>query len=157
MLFKRGDFKAVAGQATEEVLWLLGPEAVTVFDELTPRTPEATSTGFPDAGYYVMRGGWSAIDPVLVFDCGPLGFGPAGHGHADALSFQLHAGGYPFFVDSGTFSYNIDYRWRDLFRGHSRPQHGRGGWRRSIDAGRPHVVENCGNVLPPRVVHDALV
>jgi hypothetical protein len=72
---------------------------------------------YPDGGYYVMRGGWGAADPVAVVDCGVLGYGPAGHGHADALSIQLHAEGYPFLVDSGTYSYNIDYTWRDVFRG----------------------------------------
>src|SRR5262249_14985559 len=70
----------------------------------------------PDGGYYVMRGGSKPSDPTLVFDCGPLGAGPAGHGHADALSFQLHAAGYQFLVDSGTYSYNLDYEWRDVFR-----------------------------------------
>lgn len=115
-LFKRGDFKAAAGGLPEEVLWLLGTEGVTRFQELTLRQPDHGSIAYPAGGYYVMRGGWGAADPVLVFDCGPLGHGPAGHGHADALSFQLFAGGFPFLVDSGTFSYNLDYSWRDAFR-----------------------------------------
>jgi hypothetical protein len=117
VLFKRGDFKAVAGGGSEEVLWLFGPEGIAAFNELAGRTPEHASVSFADAGYYVMRGGWGRSDPVLVFDCGPVGFGPAGHGHADALSFQLHTAGYAFYVDSGTFSYNVDYEWRDVFRG----------------------------------------
>lgn len=116
VLFKRGDFKAVAGGLPEEVLWLLGTEGVARFQELAPRQPDYGSAAYPAGGYYVMRGGWGAVDPVLVFDCGPLGHGPAGHGHADALSFQLFAGGFPFLVDSGTFSYNLDYPWRDAFR-----------------------------------------
>ena len=116
VLFERGDFKAAAGALSEEVLWLLGPEGVDRFDALAPRRPDDSSLAYPAAGYYVMRGGWGASDPVLVFDCGALGFGPAAHAHADALSFQLHAAGYPFFVDSGTFSYNLDHAWRDSFR-----------------------------------------
>jgi hypothetical protein len=64
-----------------------------------------------------MRTGWGARDAVVTFDCGPVGHGAAGHGHADALSVQLHAAGYPFLIDPGTFSYNIDYAWRDAFRG----------------------------------------
>jgi uncharacterized heparinase superfamily protein len=63
-----------------------------------------------------MRQGWNVGDAVTVVDCGPLGYGPAGHGHADALSFQIHASGYPFIVDPGAFSYNLDYAWRDAFR-----------------------------------------
>jgi hypothetical protein len=53
---------------------------------------------------------------MLAFDCGPLGHGAAGHGHADALSIQLHSRGYPFLVDPGTYSYNLDYELRDEFR-----------------------------------------
>lgn len=116
VLFGRGDFKSVCGDVREEVLWLLGTRGLDTFNRLQPRAPSQTSVGYPEAGYYAMRGGWNAADPMLVADCGPLGFGTAAHGHADALSFQLHAGGYPFLVDSGTFSYNIDYGWRDSFR-----------------------------------------
>jgi hypothetical protein len=116
VLFRRGDFKQAAGRPHEEVLWLLGTEGMASFDSLAPTEPVQTSAAFCDAGYYVMRGGWEMTDPVAVFDAGPLGYGPAAHGHADALSFQLFANGFPFFIDSGTFSYNLDYTWRDLFR-----------------------------------------
>ena len=117
VLFQRGDFKAAAGGVTEEIFWLLGLDGIAKFERLRARPPEETSAAYSEGGYYVMRGGWAPSDPVLTFDCGPLGFGPAGHGHADALSFQLHARGFPFFVDAGTFSYNLDYAWRDAFRG----------------------------------------
>jgi uncharacterized heparinase superfamily protein len=117
VLFGRGAFKAAASGIAEEVLWLFGPDGVAAFDACPSQPLETASVAYPDAGYYVMRSRDGASDQVLVFDCGPLGFGGAGHAHADALSFQLHAAGYPFFVDSGTFSYNIDYAWRDAFRG----------------------------------------
>ena len=116
VFFGRGDFKTIAGGLTEEVLWLLGDQGVAKFQGLAARPPDHTSAAYGEGGYYVMRGGWGASDPVLAFDCGPLGHGPAGHGHADALSFQLHAGRYPFLVDPGAFSYNLDYQWRDAFR-----------------------------------------
>lgn len=116
VLFGRGDFKAVADSLAEEVFWLLGNQGVEEFCRLPARLPDHTSIAYSDSGYYVMRGGWGKSDPVLVFDCGPLGRGSAGHGHADALSFQFYAGGYPFFIDPGTFSYNLDYAWRDIFR-----------------------------------------
>jgi len=114
--FNRGDFKMIARTATEELLWLYGESGIEAFVKLPPRAPEHTSAAYADAGYYVMRGGWGPSDPVLVFDCGPLGHGPSGHGHADALSLQLYARGYPFLVDPGTFSYNLDYAWRQGFR-----------------------------------------
>jgi hypothetical protein len=116
VLFGRGDFKAAADGLKEEVLWLLGNEGVPRFHQLTPRPPSHESAAYRNGGYYVMRGGWKNSDAQLVFDCGPMGHGPAGHGHADALSFCLYASGYRFFVDSGTFSYNLDYQWRDAFR-----------------------------------------
>jgi hypothetical protein len=117
VLFDRADFKAVAGPAPEELLWLFGRDGVRRYGALAAQLPQQTSVGFSDAGYYVLREGWGAEDAMLVFDCGPLGFGPAAHGHADALSVQLCVAGYPYFVDAGTFSYNLDPSWRDAFRG----------------------------------------
>jgi uncharacterized heparinase superfamily protein len=116
LIFGRGDFKTVAGESSEELLWLHAESGIQTFADLPSRAPDHTSVAYPNSGYYVMRGGWGPADPVSVFDCGPLGLGPAGHGHADALSLQLFANGYPFLVDPGTYSYNIDYEWRDAFR-----------------------------------------
>lgn len=74
---------------------------------------------YPETGYAVMRSGWSPEDAYLVFDCGPLGpdWNP-GHGHADALSFELYASGLPLIVDPGTYAYH-EQPWRDYFRGTS--------------------------------------
>ena len=116
VLFERPDFKAIAGAATEEVFWLLGPEGVRRFEALPARLPDHTSAAYVDGGYFVMREGWEPSDAVLIFDCGPVGHGLAGHGHADTLSVHLHAAGYPFLVDPGAFSYNLDYDWRHAFR-----------------------------------------
>jgi uncharacterized heparinase superfamily protein len=114
--FRRGDFKYVADGPAEELLWLHGKLGLDRFLALPSAPPAHTSSAYTDAGYYIMRTGWEASDPVLVFDCGPLGHGPAGHGHADALSIQLYSGGFPFLVDSGTYSYNLDYGLRNAFR-----------------------------------------
>ncbi len=115
--FDRPEFLDPAGGSPEELLWLLGERGLARFERLRPRPPQHLSAAYPDGGYYFLRSGWAAHEAVLAVDCGPLGFGPAGHGHADALSIQLHAAGYPFLVDAGTFSYNLDYRWRNRFRG----------------------------------------
>lgn len=120
-LFERGDFKAIAGGRSEDLFWLFGSRGMQIFNQLSAAFPEHTSKVYANSGYFILRGGWDSHDPVFVFDCGPLGLGPAGHGHADALSIQLYASGFPFLVDSGTFSYNIDYGWRDAFR--STPAH----------------------------------
>ena len=63
-----------------------------------------------------MRNGWDENDSYMAFRCGPLGHGNSGHGHADALSFQLFSHGYPFLIDPGSYSYNLDYELRDYFR-----------------------------------------
>lgn len=69
---------------------------------------------FPDTGYAVIR---RNNDQYLYFDIGHMG--PAhlpGHGHADALSVNLFAGGKWRIVDPGVYTYH-DSRWRNYFRG----------------------------------------
>jgi uncharacterized heparinase superfamily protein len=49
---------------------------------------------------------WRSAEQYLLADVG--GVGPPhlpGHGHCDSLSFEWHAGGLPFLVDSGTQTY----------------------------------------------------
>ena len=54
----------------------------------------------------------------IVADAGPLGYlSIAAHGHADALSFTLSAGGCELLIDPGTYAYHTHKRWRDYFRG----------------------------------------
>ncbi len=116
MRFARGDFKSLAGGTPEELLWLYGERGLDSYEALPCAPPNHTSAGYTDCGYFVMRSGWATTDSMMIFDCGPLGHGPAGHGHADALSVALYVHGHTFLVDSGTYSYNLDYRWRDAFR-----------------------------------------
>lgn len=55
------------------------------------------------AGYFGVAGDGS----YLVFDAGPIGPDhQPGHGHADALSFELSHRGRRIFADTGTFSYS---------------------------------------------------
>ena len=73
----------------------------------------AKMTSFRDAGYVVLR---DNAQNYLFFDAGPMGSElMSGHGHADALSFVLYAGGRPLVVDPGVYSYH-DSNWRDYFR-----------------------------------------
>ncbi len=121
VLFNRADFKYKAENVPEEVFWLLGPDGYKKYNGITAVSPESTSISYAEGGYYIMRSDWSRNADYLIFDCGPLGHGPAGHGHADALSFQLCSDGINYLVDPGTYSYNLDYDWRDYFR--STPAH----------------------------------
>jgi len=116
VLFDRSDFRYAARDAIDEVLWLAGEDAFKKFQSMASSHPQKSFMAYPDSGYYIMRNGFAGDSDYFIFDCGPIGWGSGGHGHADALSFQLQSHGFPFFVDPGTYSYNIDYEWRDYFR-----------------------------------------
>jgi hypothetical protein len=115
--FGRADY-AWAGEATPEVLWMLGPAGLDALDVLPPSPPtDPPSRLLADGGYVVMRSGWDAGAHQLILDAGPIGGPPsAGHGHADLLSLQCSAFGEPFIVDPGTYCYTADPAWRDHFR-----------------------------------------
>jgi hypothetical protein len=72
---------------------------------------------FKDSGYSMIRDRKNG-EITLIFDHGPLGMAPSyGHGHADALSVLLRVGKEDILIDSGTFTYTGDARWRSYFRG----------------------------------------
>ncbi|WP_332847841.1 heparinase II/III family protein [Massilia sp. S19_KUP03_FR1] len=82
-----------------------------------PVVPAQPAWAWPDAGYYLF-GTPGRVQGMV--DCGPLGYlGIAAHGHADALSLTLHIDNLPVLVDSGTYAYWREARWRDYFRGTS--------------------------------------
>lgn len=91
----------------ESAYWFCGSAVAD-----TPRTAVG-SQAFPVSGYYVSR---SPGGNHLIFDAGCLGYLNAGHAHADALSIVLTAGGHPFVVDAGTWTYTMDPTERDRFR-----------------------------------------
>ncbi|HEY0376145.1 MAG TPA: alginate lyase family protein [Pyrinomonadaceae bacterium] len=115
-LFARGDYKQVAERATEETLWLLGPEGLRAFDAVEPARPAGESRAFEEGGYFVMRDGWAKNSNYLLVDCGPHGAVNSAHAHADALSIELAARGRPLLVDAGTYTYTGSPELRDLFR-----------------------------------------
>jgi hypothetical protein len=116
VLFGRCDFKYQADAFREETLWLLGPECLERFNSIDARPPEELCRAFEDAGYFIQRSGWGARDTQVVFDCGGMGIGSGGHGHADALSITVFSDGHDFLVDPGTSVYNCAPEWRRFFR-----------------------------------------
>ncbi len=116
VVFNRGDYKFVAADATEETLWLLGPNALTKLDQLQASEPASRSKAFAHSGYYVMRDSWNAEANYLFFDCGHHGADNCGHAHADALSFELAANGQTMLIDPGTYTYTASKELRDSFR-----------------------------------------
>ncbi len=115
-IFGRGDYKFVAGDFSEETLWLLGADGAADFENLQPQKPVKNSVAFKDGGYFVMRDGWAKTDNFLLADCGDLGALNAGHAHADALSIDLTVGGKSFLIDAGSYSYNESDAARNRFR-----------------------------------------
>ncbi len=100
-----------AKQLSEETIWLIGTDAYKRFQKVKQKAPE--SKAFKQGGFFVIRD----KDVYLFIDCGPLGIGKrGGHGHNDVLSFELNYKGKDIVVDSGTYCYSKDYRWRNYFR-----------------------------------------
>jgi hypothetical protein len=64
-----------------------------------------------------MRSGYGTEANYLLIDCGPFGYElEPSHGHADALSFELHAFGQTMLVDPGAYSTKLEMEWRNFFR-----------------------------------------
>lgn len=86
-----------------------------------PNSPVGSGWQFPDGGYFLFGSDFGAGNEVKgLVDCGALGYlGIAAHGHADALALTLSIAGEECLVDSGTYSYWSDLRWREYFRGTS--------------------------------------
>jgi len=116
VLFRRPDFKHVAGEAGPELFWLLGEEGGRAFAELGAAVPGQTAVAFPAAGYFIQRSGWTPDAARLVFDCGGMGMAGGAHSHADALSITLSCAGTELLADPGTFIYNRAPEWRNFFR-----------------------------------------
>ena len=98
------------------------PDFLYVASKGKKGTPPSENPSFSEAGYFIQRSGWGeqqtgfANERFLIFDCGPLGDG--GHGHYDALSIEVAAGGRPLIVDPGRFIYHEDnLNWRHWFKG----------------------------------------
>jgi hypothetical protein len=114
VLFRRGDFKRLAGGLREETIWLLGETCVEGWDRIEVDVqPAATAyAAFESAGIYVL----TAAGSQLTIHGGPSLPQSYGHSHADALSLSLHSGARRLLIDSGTGEYVGEGNLRDLFR-----------------------------------------
>ena len=120
VLFGRADLKLKAGAFDDKSRWLLGDAADDSFTHIaTDAACLPVQRRFEQGGYCILGDSFeSAREVRIVADAGPLGYlSIAAHGHADALSFTLSAGGRELLIDPGTFAYHTHQRWRDYFRG----------------------------------------
>jgi Heparinase II/III N-terminus/Heparinase II/III-like protein len=145
-VFQEPRFKQQA-RPTEETLWILGADGVRDFQAL-PAGETQSSKAFSQAGTYILR----ERDLYLLLNASESGVrGCGSHGHNDALSIEVSAGGTPFIVDPGTFVYTADLPARQLFRStasHSTVQVD-GNEQNSIDEHLPFVI---GNEAQPRML-----
>ncbi|MDH3494413.1 MAG: heparinase II/III family protein [Acidobacteriota bacterium] len=121
VIFERGDYKLIAEESKQGVLWLLGPKGLAVFESIGEHAPSMQSKGFKSSGFYVMRDGWSKEDNYLLIDAGEVGSLNGGHGHADTLAIELAVGGRTMLVDPGTYTYHKSLEQRNCYR--SSPAH----------------------------------
>jgi heparinase II/III-like protein len=122
ILFGRGDFKLKAGPLDDKTRALVGAKADEQYARLdTRKTRLPLRRTFHHGGCYVLGCELDTPGEIrLVADAGPLGYRSiAAHGHADALSFTLSAGGQEFLIDPGTYAYHTQGAWRQYFRGTS--------------------------------------
>ncbi|MBC7924834.1 MAG: alginate lyase family protein [Bryobacteraceae bacterium] len=113
MLLNRPEWLLSPNDLPEQAAWWLDLKRDFLQNEATPSQPP--SRWFPDAGVAVMRSG-----PVqAIVDAGPLGYGNAGHSHADTLNLLVRHHVTDVFLDPGTYTYVGDPEWRDRFRGTS--------------------------------------
>lgn len=117
LLFGRADFKAKAGALDMRNRWLFA-DAEQRWQAIPATPAHAPRSAFPEGGYYLLGRDFETPQEVrIVVDCAPLGYlSIAAHGHADALSFTLSAGGEELLVDPGTYAYHTQRAWRDYFR-----------------------------------------
>lgn len=111
-VFQEPRFKIPDQRVPEELLWILGAQGVRDHRAL-PSGENPKSQAFADAGTYVLR----EDDLYLLFNASGSGVkGRGSHGHNDALSIEVSAGGTAFIVDPGTYLYTADLHQRHLFR-----------------------------------------
>lgn len=113
ILFNRTDFKFFGKEFDEKNFWLFGFDGIKKYKKIPNKKFKLRSRVFKEGGYAVFRNSNCRV----IFDFGQLGYmKPAGHGHADALSFTLSVDGEDFIVDPGTYLYHEGGEWRDYFR-----------------------------------------
>jgi len=111
-IFQEPNFELPSDELPQELLWILGERGVRDYRSLADGAMPG-SQNFPDAGICLLR----QDDLYLLFNASDAGVnGRGSHGHNDALSIEVSAGGVPFIIDPGTYLYTADLHERHLFR-----------------------------------------
>jgi heparinase II/III-like protein len=115
VLFRRADFKALAGAFREEALWLSGVKGLADFESLPILSTRGESRLLESSGICVMTD-FSSVRQQLSISAGAKLESDAGHAHADALSISLGIDGAEWLADPGTCCYVSNDDLRNHFR-----------------------------------------
>lgn len=113
VLFDREDWKGTSDDLSQQAVWWIGS------DVLSHAAPKAA---VPSGNRLFERSGSIFLQSTglwLQMDCGPFGYGGAGHSHSDTLSFVLEQPDAKLLIDPGTYTYISDLQLRNWFRGSS--------------------------------------
>jgi hypothetical protein len=132
LLFPEEGLPLECEDLAEQAAWFLDCE------EANPVPSRGVIKLFPDSGLASIAGSGFHI----LMDAGPLGFGGAGHSHADTLSITARSGVGELLIDPGTFTYISDPKLRNLFRGTGFHNTIRIGGRDQADPAGPFRWEN---------------
>ncbi len=118
VLFDRPEWKQPqAGLDPKSILLTAHQDGLKKWNGISSLPRPFNSAFYPAEGHFIFRNLTSGGKEVFChFDAAALGYlSIAAHGHADALSIILHADGYPFLVDPGTYAYHTHMEWRKYF------------------------------------------
>jgi Heparinase II/III-like protein/Heparinase II/III N-terminus len=111
LLLAREQWIGTVQEMAEQAAWWVGAE--TLREARQNRSIGSGNRLFKDSGMAFLQSG----NLLVQIDCGPFGFGSAGHSHSDTLSLVASLGGERIFVDPGTYTYSSDTEERNWFRG----------------------------------------
>ena len=118
ILFGNAHWKSLdAGFDTKNAI-LFGAEGKQRYQSVAVSEENNPSRFFTEEGHFIFRkqDRQAGRELFVHFDAAPLGYlSIAAHGHADALSFVVHADGYPIITEAGTYTYHTEPKWRQYF------------------------------------------
>ena len=97
---------------------LFGNGGENIYNSILADKKPRESILYKNSGHFILRKETGAKEIYMHLKNSPLGYlSISAHGHADALSFTLNVDGFPYFIDSGTYSYGAKPKWRNYFKG----------------------------------------